>query len=799
MVASGLGVWLPGGRDVHAQEPPRDRKPGEPQKFAFIVAKETPEDVFTVTSEVKHAAPPRFGVNLKTQSRFNPHRFRLFNSYVTSWSMEPMHVVHQFWFRDPTGSTPTIIRSRDPKYGISGSKVSCPADMMTGARHYHFRLTDGEFRLIHASRVTEYHARKNPEDTEMERQEWYRIAEPGPVPQENDYALLEKTVANMPFPPDPKTQKYALLRHFIIDLGEKAPDAGSTASARFDLPGGAWHGFEAMFPGKHWPADGTAMKAEFWARQEGIAGGKVTLKIPGQITRGFDVGATWEKYECEFIANRSKVAKGVNYTSIGSAEKGTLWLDNFLVYRKDLPPFAPLPEHVQALKALRPGCLRIWSGLSAGPLRMATGVLADEMVKPRNYQSVSLGRMLELAEEVGADVWFILNRFMTDEDVNALMEYLGAPVDTGLGKLRASQGRPGPWTDAFGKIYIECDNERMFYSSIENYTAMARHMFRIVRESPHFEKDKFLCVANNWGIYMGSGWGEKVVRQCPEADIYDVGQYIGGSDGVTSVGEDDDELMQANLLNAEHVYGNQKDRAFALRDEILGADAARRPYTFAIYEGGCGSTIGRLSPEDRNAMETITKSLVGGMAILDSYMDAQDRGYGDCLVFNYGPGSGGWSTHNTDFTPHVYMLALQMRNLYCRGDLMKVEPTSVKTIDIPPLLMRKMDWLGRFKNRRMRGRQGILLTRCYAYRGGKRHSVLLYNLSFTEPRAIVLRLPYDPRPAAKGYFLQHANPRTTNRDGRNVEIREEALNDFAREFTLTLPPASACVLVSEEQ
>jgi hypothetical protein len=105
---------------------------------------------------------------------------------------------------------------------------------------------------------------------------------------------------------------------------------------------------------------------------------------------------------------------------------------------------------------------------------------------------------------------------------------------------------------------------------------------------------------------------------------------------------------------------------------------------------------------------------------------------------------------------------------------------------------------GRPSDKIIEARAGVPLTQLYAFADGARYSFLALNRSFTETKRIRLQLPYRPAADYSLYRLQHADPRTTNREGYPVRIQEENLTGFQDGFELVLPPASALVVVNRE-
>jgi hypothetical protein len=160
-----------------------------------------------------------------------------------------------------------------------------------------------------------------------------------------------------------------------------------------------------------------------------------------------------------------------------------------------------------------------------------------------------------------------------------------------------------------------------------------------------------------------------------------------------------------------------------------------------------------------------------------------------------------WSSHSDGLTmrPHCSRLAAKLYNAHCRGDHVESTPEQVSTIDFPDMLVQDMDWRGNLRERILKGRQGIHMVKCFAFKEGPRHAFAVYNRWLDRPREVTLKLPYEPKAQVTFYKLTHDNPRITNRDAMNVDIAPEERDDFAGEYTFTLPPSSAFVLVNEER
>ena len=215
----------------------------------------------------------------------------------------------------------------------------------------------------------------------------------------------------------------------------------------------------------------------------------------------------------------------------------------------------------------------------------------------------------------------------------------------------------------------------------------------------------------------------------------------------------------------------------------------------ANYEGGPGYSLpgpGKPTPEED---ENIGKSLALGTATLDVSMKFLAAGSAPISYYDYKTGEY-WASHNNpqDRVPYPTWLALKMRNTLCPGDLLKVEPLEIKRVDVPNKKVVKTTNDGKGSESTVKGRKGVPLTACYAFRDGKRLAILLLNRSFTEPRTAVLDLPEGFSGTSKQFALTNPDPKANNRKEANVKIQESAGPKFESGMQIVIPPASVIVV-----
>jgi hypothetical protein len=518
-------------------------------------------DHFKITDQVLQKSPPNFSANLEIGGfvPWNPDTF--VNVCNMPFSAGP--IFYQYNGRADAGGENWLQNNTAPRISFWDCARS---GFWDGADVYIYRIEGGVMKLLRKSKVGKSAIGNDPvTDQKTEEKIWF--TDDGPAIQPGDFYVLR-----MKCDAPPQQIRKALndpsgIPHlngycpfsgqgsWSFDESNPAPEGGSRASLRIEAkdaspsnPVGPWHWFVApneeasklrFVPGKTYTA-------QIWLKQKGMSDPRVQLQFGTVMTRIVDVGAEWKKYEFDLpVENPEKpYANNQNESTkmwIGALSNGTLWMDNFLIWRTDAAPYALMPEEVATLKDFKPQVIRLWGGLdcpaldywlSKGFSQPARGHFGTS----QNAVLLSLGESLEACRSVGADPWLVVNPWFTAEENARLMEYLAGPPDKGYGKLRAEHGRVEPWTKAFNKIHLESANESwnqmMKYSlpsQPETYAAVADRQFREFKQSPYYDPAKFEMIANGWDNQMQrDGWTRRVALASKEADRVDVAYYFGG-------------------------------------------------------------------------------------------------------------------------------------------------------------------------------------------------------------------------------------------------------------------------------
>lgn len=785
-------------------------------------------DVYRVTDEVAIEKPANFGGNFEFKA-FAPWSELNNNCWNKYSSCEPIVFRHN---GIATGGGPDFLLDQSGKPISSKPNPASPGSgfwssmgngFWDGAEIRIYRPTETSLKLVRKDRVRHFDGLK---DTEQK----ITLESSGEAVQLGDLYVLTMVRGTVPdalnperpanferqrFGSFPPTKQSGVV--WEIDSSTFCPEHGSTASMKIVLPqdGPKPAGVEQpflRFGGKELSFEsGKEYRCDIWLKQAGISG-PVSVQVGDRITEAVEAGADWKKFSFK-VPNTEPIGPKTYELKISAESPGTIWVDNFLVYEDGLKPFEIFPVWSKILTEFRPGVLRSMSGrflktldawISEGYTRK---LVWDVNNGPQSLSDFSLREQLELCKTTGARPWLMTYVLPDDEEIDHLMEYLGAPADTGYGKLRAAHGQTQPWTEVFDTIYVECANEmwndkffapQAFGAQPELAGKVANRIFEKLKSSPFNTRKNIYGIAPAWAHNLynnGGGWTYKAVMACPNADVIGTAPsgYIGGYDGESIVGQNDADLFQANLFYSAQVF----EPKLAEIDKIREAMKAKTGKWAEIikYEAGPGYAIPTPAKPFIEEAEQVGKSLALATATLDNFLFVVANN-GNSNYFQVRPGPN-WSSHNLQFDPQTTWLALMLRNKYCTGALLKVAPVQVETVDVPERRSVGLGNDGRPSDKTIPGVSGVPVTRLYAFKDGKRYSMIALNRSFTEAKTIRLDLPYQPKPEATEYWLTSADARTTNREGQAVTIREEKKSDFKSGYELTIPPASAVVLVNE--
>ena len=543
-------------------------------------------DVYRVTDDILVKNPPRFAVNVDFGSGYAPWDVdRTLNVWNRMVSAEPLLFQHN-GIADGGGAD-----FLEHKNMPSLSYWDCArSGFWDGADIYIYRIVEGKLALLRRAVISR--SLIGNDDKGVRSEERVYFTEKGPAVLSGDLYVLRMKRNTMPtqMRPNLMPKGYPMFDAIVDKLGDVqwsidtstfAPEGGSTASLKMvckdgtaSRPASLWQWYmvsnktdTSFFPDKNY-------RMQIWLKQEGVANGEIKIQV-GTITNFvLPAETTWKKFEIDLPVHtpqaRYQVLQGDGTRlMVGVAGSGTVWVDNFLIYQTDAPPFTVLPEYVKILKEWHPQVIRLWGGFSAPTLDawVLKGFLQPSRAGIYGTGAPSYASLdveLQLCLDTGADPWLVINPLYTDEDIAGLMEYLGGPAEHGYGKLRAQQGRHEPWTTAFKTLTLECGNEgwngifspRAWSGNPAFYSKIADRLFSGMKHSPYYSHGKFEFVANGWDSSLAAGgWTHRVAQESKEADRVDIAMYFGGWEkGLGGDGGQDD-VYQDRLLATPIEYG----------------------------------------------------------------------------------------------------------------------------------------------------------------------------------------------------------------------------------------------------
>lgn len=788
---------------------PTRRRP--PTAVPYPGSPDAPAD-FSVGDQPIAVAPERFGLNLETpEYEMWTLSCGLFNTLVADGGCEPIILRYK---GVAVGGDATSVHTRPDEL----AHRTVTDGFFDGADIRVYRAEAGRLRLVRRDRVRRYLASETS---------GYRIqlAAEGPPVQAGDLyfiALERDDVPGASLRPEAAPLRDADLWLVYPNWGDNsavtrrrdldaAPAEGSRTSLRVTISAPMTGGLMQFVAGAprqdalNTLTPGRAYRLDLWLRQEGIADGQVRVSLgpyAEPVEGDFAVGEAWAAYSLSFNAPHAISRETISALSITFQGPGDLWVDNVRLYETALPAYAPRPEALAALKAFRPGCLRLWSGHTntAWGTSLENWLAADgEGLRlfhpdrgPISRFAPCLAAALSLTRAVGATPWLIVHPSFDETEWLGLMEYLAGPPDSPYGARRAAHGQTRPWTDEFARLRLEFSNEpwcQIFPPwAFDNGTLagqVAEYFFQVVRSSPYYA-----AVANRLDLVFGGqlmsfgpfGFGAMARRESATTDILAMSSYLGGWD-VGDMPEEDDGPYQALLLFAPWVIHYYVDQQVATQSLFAKMGL---PYRLAISEAGPGyriPTVGRTYDPDHEAQG---KSLAGAIASLDAMLYESQRGFRPQAFFAFQPGAN-WSSHTPfqrGFRPHAAWLALQMRNQHATGDMVGVTTHSAPTANLPALNTR---WY------RTPPRPAVPLVAAYAFKDGPRYAVFVLSRRLNRATPVTLRLPTRPR-AARLYTLT-GDPRATNLEAPLLSVRHQTLHAPRQTTAFTLPPSAVYLFV----
>lgn len=575
---------------------------------------------------------------------------------------------------------------------------------------------------------------------------------------------------------------------------------------------------------KFMKVDGT-WRLRFWAKGTGtlLVGlgdwnhrGKAAV-LPQEVA----LTPEWKKQEITFAVENYGTAAGWTGGSFCldlQLRGGTMKIDEISFQQEgDKNPTAFRDDIVDVLKKYRPGTLRALnmggSSLdnilrpretrmaSSWSRRNAPPVGSDWPTHPNvnggaDLMSYSLPEFFQLCEEVGTIPWYCLPGAMSVEEMKNFMEYVGGPVTTPYGKLRADLGHPKPWTETLPGIDLEMGNEAWNYQC-SGYSGPEywNDLFTVVKESPYY-KDTIRCNAGGQAVNVGRNEG--VAKDTPQADAVNVGPYMihEMSQKEAEVSEEDlwswdfgfpwyhahTGFMAQNYQQVTKKYGKELS-IYEVNHHITGGDAPEGPRNKIVTSIGGGLNVANWMLMMLQEQKVRTQNLFSLFQLGYNANGKNVRLWGTALDAKAG---------EQRFRPtfQTCMLANQVLG----GDLV----TAAKTGADPKWTCKSVQTYDGKPNAPF----DVPYIQAYATKDGKTRGLIVFNFHRTDALPVQLQIPGTVKAGSVTKWSLTADKIDDNNEPEHeeqVKVAEEKMDALASGAQMSLKPFSMTVLKWDEQ
>ncbi len=510
----------------------------------------------------------------------------------------------------------------------------------------------------------------------------------------------------------------------------------------------------------------------------------------------------WHDYDYTFTATEDRSAVGTVGLTFHFDHTSALLDDVSLT--EAAAPDNPTPFRnavVATLRDLHPGVLRYMdSGGNFGSsfdnmiapvfARQRTGASTQETL----HDDIPLGlhEFLTLAKAVGAEPWYSMPPGTSPAEAAAMAEYFAGPADSPYGRKRAALGQQKPWTQVFPVIHLELGNEqwnnRSFAGSTINdptaYGLRTSAIFAAFRNAKYFAPQSFDLILGAWSAVPW--WTQQQLASTTGADTVALAPYL-----FTDF---------KDASSEEAVFGPmlaQPQQLVAPGGLLLQQVAAAKGKPLAIYEVNLGTLSGSATQAD---VDAALPSLGGGLAVIEHMLLMQrELGINDQCLFGLPQYVNSYNASDgTKRTMPLWGAVIDMggptnlrRPTFLAEQMANdaILPTELVTTHSAP----DPTW-----NQPRSTNDNIALPRAklietFAYTDGRRHSLILLNLSRSEALQVTLSGAHGPAGNVQEERLAAPSIVASNEASEQVRISRRALTlDTGKPYLL--PAHSITVL-----
>ena len=477
--------------------------------------------------------------------------------------------------------------------------------------------------------------------------------------------------------------------------------------------------------------------------------GSPKVRITAPDNRDVLLKADWSEHS--FTFNVKETPGDMVFAGEIEVTGGSILIDDVVFRHVGSNPTAFSDLFVQTLQELRPGILRylqmggstvensIRPPLEQFRFTSSPWMKGGPSGGPFSYK-FSMHEFFELCAHVGADPWFSLPGVIHVEELEQFMEYVAAPADTGMGRLRARLGQVEPWTEVFDEIIVEFGNEAWNqwgpfaaggYSGPEYW----QDLFEAGKSSKWMRENILFASA---GQNVNHWTNRQIIRNAPNADLFAIATYL-----IHHLHPEVEERLEGNTPELYRwLFGVATGYLIDHPGMKANVETTREHgLELAVYETNHHAADGAASSEFRNRF---LSSLGGGLNMAQNHLIMlQEHGARNQAFFTmFGHVNNAYKVKdvrlfgavlrmkNEETRVRPHFLALRAMNQALMGDLLRVEFGE----DMPMFTAPSFDE----KSKEWGTPRQINTVRALPFAEGNRRSLILLNLSVEDPVPVTI-------------------------------------------------------------
>lgn len=547
----------------------------------------------------------------------------------------------------------------------------------------------------------------------------------------------------------------------------------------------------------------------FWAKARSTAAKLEVSPSTKGASKKVELFPEWKRYEIDIDVEPPATGENPLLYFRFQATGGDVVIDDVLVWHPagGDNPTAFRNSTVEVLKDMHPGVMRYLRN-DRDTLRNSLSPALWNVAMDGEARRSSFGahEFYGLCEYLGAAAWATLPGTLDPEEIDQFMEYVGAPADTGFGKLRAQWGHPEPWTKTLPKIHVQFGNEVSTFMGTGFWGPQYwEGMIQRAKASKYYTTNIVFHV-NDQGATA-----DKIAGWTPSVDRITVMSYqmFALQDRQIAAAKDTPgfyEFVAAQSWQNWFVMKNNRTSSGIEASKKYGKE-------LSIYEGGNYHTT--FADDKSKAPMAQIKAMITGRAgsiiathnmllLLKAYGGRTQNSFNFCQENFKASGAFGnlpeavpvWGGVTKIDNPELRrirprFLAIEVANKAIFGDLVEIISSAEKF---------KVDNFfgnGYGPSRKPEAMTIEMPRICsYGFRDGHRRGVVLVSQDYRAERTVELKFAGNVvKGSAKVWYVDSAGLESSNeleaaKNDPQVSIKETAFPEFASGQTLTLQPGT---------